>query len=157
MVMAPRQTMSHEQRRQKAEGIQHIENVVEDGTDISSVRKPTADEFGAHAKTDPREIRLVKKIDLYVLVGGPIRWSSSSCSLLHQPILWLMYFLNYLDRNAMINGKLDTLAEDLHLEDVQYNTCVSILFVGYLVGQVPSNMILNRVRPSWYMAGKISP
>jgi hypothetical protein len=31
---------------------------------------------------------------------------------------------------------------------------VSILFVGYLCGQVPSNMILNRVRPSWYMAGK---
>lgn len=31
-------------------------------------------------------------------------------------------------------------------------TCVSILFVGYILGQVPSNMLLTRVRPSWYMA-----
>jgi MFS family permease len=30
---------------------------------------------------------------------------------------------------------------------------VSILFVGYLCGQIPSNMILNRVRPSLFMAG----
>lgn len=53
----------------------------------------------------------------------------------------------------MINGRLNTLEEDLGLEGTQYQTCVSILFVGYLLGQVPSNMILNRVRPSWYMAG----
>lgn len=64
-----------------------------------------------------------------------------------------MYFMNFLDRNAMINGRLNTLEEDLGLEGTQYQTCVSILFVGYLLGQVPSNMILNRVRPSWYMAG----
>lgn len=64
-----------------------------------------------------------------------------------------MYFLNFLDRNAMINGKLDTLAQDLKLKGTEYNTCVSILFVGYLGGQVPSNMLLARVRPSWYMAG----
>jgi MFS family permease len=64
-----------------------------------------------------------------------------------------MYFFNFLDRNAMINGRLNTLEEDLGLEGTQYQTCVSILFVGYLLGQVPSNMILNRVRPSWYMAG----
>ncbi|OHW89438.1 MFS transporter [Colletotrichum incanum] len=94
------------------------------------------DEFGAHTKTDPKEIALVKKIDWYIL-----------------PILWVMYFLNFLDRNAMINGKLDGLDKDLGLKGTQYNTCVSILFVGYLCGQVPSNMILNRVRPSWYMAG----
>lgn len=66
-----------------------------------------------------------------------------------------MYFLNFLDRNAMINGKLNDLDTDLGLKGNQYNTCVSILFVGYLCGQVPSNMILNRVRPSYYMAGKL--
>jgi hypothetical protein len=25
---------------------------------------------------------------------------------------------------------------------------------SYLLGQVPSNMILNRVRPSWFMSGQ---
>lgn len=64
-----------------------------------------------------------------------------------------MYFLNFLDRNALVNGKLNGLSGDLNLEGTQYNTLVSILFVGYLLGQVPSNMILNRVKPSWYMSG----
>ena len=41
-----------------------------------------------------------------------------------------MYFFNFLDRNAMINGKLDGLATDLNLQGTEYNTCVSILFVG---------------------------
>jgi hypothetical protein len=59
-----------------------------------------------------------------------------------------MYFFNFLDRNAMVNGKLNNLDKDLGMKGTQYNTCVSILFVGYLCGQVPSNMILNRVRPS---------
>jgi len=63
-----------------------------------------------------------------------------------------MYFLNFLDRNAMINGKLNDLDKDLGLKGTQYNTLVSIFFVGYLTGQVPSNMILNRVRPSIFMS-----
>jgi hypothetical protein len=31
----------------------------------------------------------------------------------------------------MINGKLNSLSKDLGLKGTQYNTCVSILFVGY--------------------------
>jgi hypothetical protein len=42
-----------------------------------------------------------------------------------------MYFFNFLDRNAMINGKLNSLSKDLNLKGTEYNTCVSILFVGY--------------------------
>ncbi|GJC85507.1 putative transporter C1683.12 [Colletotrichum liriopes] len=106
------------------------------GPDKPAAKSGKVDEFGAHTKTDPKEIALVKKIDWYIL-----------------PILWVMYFLNFLDRNAMINGKLNSLSKDLKLKGTEYNTCVSILFVGYLCGQIPSNMILNRVRPSWYMAG----
>ena len=64
-----------------------------------------------------------------------------------------MYWLNYLDRNAIALAKIDDIDEDLNLDDTQYQTCVSILFVGYILGQVPSNMILTRVRPSWYLGG----
>ena len=66
--------------------------------------------------------------------------------------LWLMYWLNYLDRNAIALAKLNGIQEDLNLSGSQYQTCVSILFVGYILGQIPSNMLLTRVRPSWYMA-----
>ena len=64
-----------------------------------------------------------------------------------------MYWLNYLDRNAIALARLDNLEDDLNLTSSQYQTCVSILFVGYILGQVPSNMLLTRVRPSYYMAG----
>jgi MFS family permease len=67
------------------------------------------------------------------------------------PMLWSMYWLNYLDRNAIALARLDDLEEDLNLTSTQYQTCVSILFVGYLLGQIPSNMFLNRTRPSRYM------
>jgi MFS family permease len=63
-----------------------------------------------------------------------------------------MYWLNYLDRNAIALARLNDIEEDLNLTSTQYQTCVSILFVGYIIGQVPSNMLLTRVRPSWYMA-----
>lgn len=39
------------------------------------------DYSGAHEKTDPREIALVRKLDKWIM-----------------PILWLMYWLNYLVR-----------------------------------------------------------
>jgi sugar phosphate permease len=66
--------------------------------------------------------------------------------------LWLMYWLNYLDRNAIALAKVNGIQDDLNLSGSQYQTCVSILFVGYILGQIPSNMLLTRVRPSWYMA-----
>jgi hypothetical protein len=67
-----------------------------------------------------------------------------------------MYFFNFLDRNALVNAKLNTLDADLGLKGTEYNTLISILFVGYIAGQIPSNMILNRVRPSWYLGGMYS-
>jgi hypothetical protein len=41
-----------------------------------------------------------------------------------------MYFLNFLDRNAIVNGKLNGLDKDIGLKGTEYNTCVSIFFVG---------------------------
>lgn len=61
--------------------------------------------------------------------------------------------MNYLDRNAIALARLDDLEDDLNLTSTQYQTCVSILFVGYILGQIPSNMFLTRTRPSYYMAG----
>ncbi|KAI9035866.1 putative MFS transporter [Aspergillus affinis] len=115
-------------------GEEHIEHVEQNDEPLKSTTQ--YDRFGSAKKTDPKEIALVRKIDIYMM-----------------PILWLMYFLNFLDRNAMVNGKLNSLSSDLKLEGTQYNTCVSILFVGYLLGQVPSNMLLNRVKPSLFMGG----
>ncbi|KAJ6787524.1 hypothetical protein PWT90_10856 [Aphanocladium album] len=65
----------------------------------------------------------------------------------------LIYIMNYLDRNNMGAARLKGLQEELHLGDTQYATCLSILYVGYILMQVPSNMFINRIsRPSLYIA-----
>ncbi|KAG9258448.1 major facilitator superfamily domain-containing protein [Emericellopsis atlantica] len=94
-----------------------------------------ADYSGSRKKTDPKEIKLVRKIDWIMM-----------------PMLWVMYFLNYLDRNSITVARLDGMEEDLGLEGNQYLTAVSILFVGYILGQLPATMIMTRVRPSLFMA-----
>lgn len=63
-----------------------------------------------------------------------------------------MYWLNYLDRNAIALARLNDLEEDLALTGSQYQTCVSILFVGYILAQVPSNLLITRVKPRYYMS-----
>lgn len=83
-----------------------------------------ADWTGSQRKTDPAEIRLVRKIDFVMM-----------------PVLWIMYWFNYLDRNAITVARLDNLEAELGLSSTQYQTCVSILFVGYILGQIPSSML----------------
>lgn len=46
-----------------------------------------------------------------------------------------LIYADYLDRNAIALARLDDLEEDLNLSSTQYQTCVSILFVGYLLGK----------------------
>ncbi|PHH71057.1 hypothetical protein CDD82_6766 [Ophiocordyceps australis] len=65
----------------------------------------------------------------------------------------LIYILNYLDRNNIAAARLKGLQSDLHMTDTQYATCLSILYVGYILMQVPSNMVVNRIsRPSLYIS-----
>ncbi|KAK1984902.1 major facilitator superfamily domain-containing protein [Colletotrichum cereale] len=80
---------------------------------------------------------LIKKLDMRML-----------------PTMILMYIMNYLNRNAIGAARLGGLERDLGLTGNQFQTCVSILFVGYIVMQVPSNMVLNKMgRPSIYLTG----
>lgn len=98
------------------------------------------DYSGAVSKSDPKEIALVRKLDFRIM-----------------PTLWAMYFLNYLDRNTIAQARLDNLETDLGLVGNQYNTCISILFVGYvhqfpILVQAPSDRgtdtCLCRFRPT---------
>ncbi|CAK7232848.1 hypothetical protein SCUCBS95973_008396 [Sporothrix curviconia] len=81
------------------------------------------------------EKRLVRKIDMRLL-----------------PPLIIIYIMNYLDRNAIGSARLGGMEADLGLVGNQYQTCVSILFVGYILMQVPSNLFLNKIgRPRIYL------
>ncbi|KAF3041150.1 hypothetical protein E8E12_008937 [Didymella heteroderae] len=81
------------------------------------------------------EAKLRKKIDTRLL-----------------PMIILMYIMNYLDRNNIAAVRLAGLQDELNLSSVQYQTTVSILFVGYVGMQVPSNLFLNKTgKPALYL------
>ncbi|KAF2715665.1 pantothenate transporter liz1 [Pleomassaria siparia CBS 279.74] len=81
------------------------------------------------------ENRLRRKIDIRLL-----------------PMIILMYIMNYLDRNNIAAVRLAGLQDELDLSSTQYQTVISILFVGYIIMQIPSNLILNKTgRPAIYL------
>lgn len=85
-------------------------------------KSPAVDYSGAQTKMSAAEQKLVRKLDLWIM-----------------PTLWAMYWLNFLDRNAIALARLDGLEKELGLTGSQYATSVSILFVGYILAQVPSS------------------
>ncbi|KAI0119246.1 MFS transporter [Daldinia grandis] len=79
----------------------------------------------AKSKMDSKERALVRKLDYYIM-----------------PTICVMYFMNYVDRNAIAQARLNHFELDL-----------GILFVGYVLMQVPSNMLITRIKPGLYMSG----
>ncbi|QKD46457.1 major facilitator superfamily domain-containing protein [Fusarium oxysporum Fo47] len=76
--------------------------------------------------------KLVRKIDSIIL-----------------PIIGILYILNYIDRQNLAAAKLHGITEDLNMTTEEFATAISILFVGYLPFQIPSNLIIARIpRPA---------
>ncbi|KAK4052147.1 hypothetical protein OIV83_002441 [Microbotryomycetes sp. JL201] len=67
-------------------------------------------------------------------------------------ILIVLYILNYIDRNNVSAARTYGFERDLKLQGNQIDTILSILYVGYMLMQVPSNMIVQKTgRPSLYL------
>lgn len=68
------------------------------------------------------------------------------------PIVMITYLLCFLDRTNIGNARLFGLEEDLGLVGNQYQLAVAILFVPYVLIEVPSNLIIKKFTPSKYLA-----
>ncbi|OSX67374.1 hypothetical protein POSPLADRAFT_1130525 [Postia placenta MAD-698-R-SB12] len=68
------------------------------------------------------------------------------------PWLALLYFLNFLDRGNVGNAKLYGFTTDLHITDTQYLIALTVFFFPYAVFELPSNIVLKRLRPSRWLA-----
>ncbi|CAH0023567.1 unnamed protein product [Clonostachys rhizophaga] len=112
--------------------VAHVNSVLEYEKPSQTAER---DWTGTVKKTDPEEIALVRKLDIWIM-----------------PCLCFMYFLNYVDRNAIAQARLNDLEKDLNMKGSEFNTTVSILFVGYVLMQVPSNMLITKVKPGPYMS-----
>ncbi|CAF3715232.1 unnamed protein product, partial [Adineta steineri] len=80
---------------------------------------------------DPNDKKLLRKLDLHLI-----------------PTMTLLYLLSFLDRVNIGQAKLDGLTESLKLTSIQYNTCLSIFYITYVAFEIPSNLVLKKLRPS---------
>ncbi|KAL1740730.1 MFS general substrate transporter, partial [Schizophyllum fasciatum] len=87
------------------------------------------------------EKRIVRKIDRHCM-----------------PALVILFLLNFIVRRVnLANARLQGLQEDLGLDDTEFATCLSVLFVGYILMQVPSNMVMNATeRPRLFLSAVVT-
>ncbi|KAF8741122.1 hypothetical protein AX14_005723 [Amanita brunnescens Koide BX004] len=101
---------------------------------VGHIEEDSDAEFGGPEARKALEKRLLLKLDL------------------RMSILVIIYILNFIDRNNTSAARLRGLETDLHLRGQEFATLLSILYVGYVIMQVPSNMFLNYIgRPSLYL------
>ncbi|KAE8855268.1 hypothetical protein PTNB29_09519 [Pyrenophora teres f. teres] len=84
------------------------------------------------------EKKLLHKCDLHVL-----------------PPLFLLFLLAFLDRVNIGNAKIQGLTEDLEMigpNAYRYNIALFIFFVPYVLFEVPSNLVLKKLKPSTWLS-----
>ncbi|RDW87083.1 putative Major facilitator superfamily transporter [Aspergillus mulundensis] len=61
------------------------------------------------------------------------------------------YFIRLLDSGNITNAYVSGMKEDLNFHGNQYNLLTTFFTCGYLIGQIPSQFLLTRIRPSYYI------
>ncbi|KGQ08782.1 putative transporter C11D3.18C [Beauveria bassiana D1-5] len=112
----------------KKEDMVHVEHTPKDDKAVLGVAELPA-EF-AHLD----EKKILRKMDIRLI-----------------PILALLYLLSFLDRGNIGNANIEGLSEDLRLTPDQYNWCLTVFFFTYAFFEVPSNLMLKKLRPSRWL------
>ncbi|KAG9768457.1 MFS general substrate transporter, partial [Aureobasidium melanogenum] len=73
------------------------------------------------------------------------------CDLHLVPMLFILFLCAFIDRINIGNARIQGLEKDLHMSGVDYNIALFMFFVPYILLEVPSNMILKRIRPSIFL------
>ncbi|KAL1631217.1 hypothetical protein SLS56_004464 [Neofusicoccum ribis] len=82
------------------------------------------------------ERKLIWKLDLFIL-----SWACFG------------YFLRLLDTSNMTNAYVSGMREDLNLTGNQFNLFTTFWTCGYIVGQIPSQLVITKIRPSIWIPG----
>ncbi|KAF4460082.1 hypothetical protein FALBO_13145 [Fusarium albosuccineum] len=89
-------------------------------------------------ETSKEERRLIRKLDFFILT-----------------FCCFSFFFNHLDRSAFANAYVAGLKEALELEGNQYNVLLSMASAGMLVGQIPSSIIIQKIKPRIWLSSMV--
>lgn len=111
--------MATDTKRTSAEGVDATEKVKVDLVD---------DTQAIHYFIDPEEERaVVKKLDRVIM-----------------PLMALVYFFQYLDKQSINYASVFGLSETLNLTNGQYSWAVSLFYLGQLVSEYPAAYLMSR-------------
>ncbi|KKZ67003.1 hypothetical protein EMCG_07303 [[Emmonsia] crescens] len=110
-------------------------------------RKEDAESAGSSA--------LVQEVDLdATLVNTTERKLMAKIDMRLLPVLCVLYLLAFLDRVNISNAVIFGLKEELGIESGnKYNAALTIFFVPYIIFEIPSNILLKKLKPHVWLSG----
>ncbi|RKL35211.1 hypothetical protein BFJ70_g8068 [Fusarium oxysporum] len=94
-----------------------------------------SDEAGTVDSSSPiNEKALLRKLDLKLL-----------------PAVGILYLLSFLDRSNVGNARIEGMIDDLHMSGNEYLTGLTLYFIGYVLFEIPCNIILKRTTPRLWL------
>lgn len=67
------------------------------------------------------------------------------------PAVSILYLLSFLDRSNVANARLEGLTKDLGMTGNEYLTGLTLYFIGYVLFELPCNIILKRTTPKFWL------
>ncbi|KAJ4401598.1 hypothetical protein N0V85_005481 [Neurospora sp. IMI 360204] len=67
------------------------------------------------------------------------------------PAIGILYLLSFLDRSNVGNARIEGLASDLGMTGNQYLTGLTLYFIGYVIFEIPCNIVLKRTTPRFWL------
>ncbi|KAG5804575.1 hypothetical protein H9Q71_010840 [Fusarium xylarioides] len=67
------------------------------------------------------------------------------------PAVGILYLLSFLDRSNVGNARIEGMIDDLHMSGNEYLTGLTLYFIGYVLFEIPCNIILKRTTPRLWL------
>ncbi|KAL4897448.1 major facilitator superfamily domain-containing protein [Aspergillus ambiguus] len=117
--------MGTDREKQSSANIEH---------DLSSSENEARDAVPVPQVTPETEKKVLWKMDIHLI-----------------PMLALLYLLAFLDRGNIGNAKIEGLLDDLNMSGHQYSLALTVFFFPYAAFELPSNLLLKKLRPSRWL------
>ncbi|PKS08198.1 hypothetical protein jhhlp_005474 [Lomentospora prolificans] len=116
-------------------------SIEEKGSNLPSPLPNKADSVGSGGQlewTEEEERALVRRVDFLLM-----------------PLLILGFFVLQLDRGNIGNALTDFFLEDVGVTQNQFNVGQQLLSLGIILLEIPSNIVLYRIGPTFWISGQI--
>lgn len=79
------------------------------------------------------------------------RKARRKCDILIMPFIMMLFCLLQFDRTNIANALTDTLRKDVHIGNEEINTAQTLFVVGFIITEIPFNMISKWIGPERFL------